>query len=776
MDVIVETKKARYDETKIALIKYLNDLKNSNLNSTHSIPPEIEDAINDQFSNSSIEESEFLLKEIVYPGMLLLREYPNATIGDLISQLFSLNSVKAVLLSSNLDYTRFLYIFNFEDWPKLEPRAICMRISIISSLVECKTIVNYMLSDLKKLLALIFKGFQNETYFIQISTSKLISTLVKLGILNNFILDEFLNFQSDLISQLKLSASDSVIKKLQFYKYLFSDIHTRRFLFQNNVELKSELENNSINGKRHNFEIFNEFSNFIYLLVFQDDIIISNQGIEIFSLALSDDSKLFSENLQIFIRDVINSVKVFINNFSLKEVKKDSIRRFSQNLKLINIIIGNRSSNFLVNIDFGILIMNFIFSILENCSEYKSNTDFTETGVILILLKVISSFKPFIKTFDSNKFFQSKVFLDSQNGLTELEVESMVKYYVCSFGVCKLLLINLPQVSSIFQITEPQVINYSTSLLNSGLISCTKLINSSFFANFKLLIEELLSIYKQNNLSNWQLFLILKYLISIYSIDLIKLIPTELHSKTIEIISEIMFTNFFLRSDLNTKLVIRKYSLIGPNVILTCSELLSSVMKVQSLNKSLFELSFLISEELLRICFYSKAMIRKAIRGELFHDDHVELLNKVILILKDIEIPSSSKFILQPEILDHISEFSKNGLSPATLDSMFLLVAMFLRSSTKSVEIEVIENLAERLLLYYIPFEEQDGYLLFYNSYRHLCNSLGRVVNLPDPVQINEEFAPIEYKTQHMHIINDQFFIDNILDRFSECNLDCIGE
>ncbi|KAK9171251.1 hypothetical protein CmeUKMEL1_11345 [Cryptosporidium meleagridis] len=776
MDDIVETKKARYDETKIALIKYLNDLKNSNLNSLHSIPPEIEDAINGQFSNSSIEESEFLLEEIVYPGILLLRKYPNAAIGDVISQLLSLSSVKAVLLSSNLDYTKFLYIFNFEDWPKLEPRAICLRISIILSLVECKTIVNYMLSDLKKLLALIFKGFQNETYFIHISTSKLISTLIRLGILNDFILDEFLNFHKDLISQLKLSASDSVIKKLQFYKYLFSDIHIRRFLFQNNAELKSELENHSINGKRRSFEIINEFYNFIYLLVFQDDIIISNQGIEIFSLALSDDSKLFSGSLQIIIKDAINSVKIFINNFSLKEIKKDSIRKFLQNLKLINIIIGNKSSSFLVNVDFGILIMNFIYSVLENYSEYKNNTDFTEIGVILILLKIISSFKPFIRTFDNNKFFQSKIGFDSQNGLTELEKESMLKYYVCSFGVCKLLLINLPQVSTIFQISEPQIINYSTSLLNSSLINCTKLINSSFFADFKLLTEELLFVYKQNNLSNWQLFLILKYLISIYSIDLIRLIPTEIHSKTIEIISEIMFTNFFFSSDLNTKLVIRKYSLIGPNVILTCSELLSSVMKVQSLNKPLFELSFLISEELLRICFCSKPLIRKAVKGELFHDDHVELLNKIILILKDIEIPSSSKLISHPEILDHISRFSENGLSPATLDSMFLLVAMFLRSSTKSVEIEVIESLAEGLLLYYIPFEEQDGYLMFYNSYRQLCNNLGRVVNLPDPVQINEEFAPIEYKSQHRHIINDQFFINSILDKFSECNLDCIGE
>ncbi|KAH8585149.1 uncharacterized protein ELE39_003401 [Cryptosporidium sp. chipmunk genotype I] len=773
---IVQAKKARYDGTKIALIKYLNELKNANLNSTHSIPPEIEDAINDQFSNLSIEDSEFLLEEIIYPGMLILREHPNALIGDVISRIFTLNSVKTVLLSSKIDYSRFISILKVEDWPKLEPRAICIRISIVSSLIESRTIVNCISSDLKKLLTLIFKGFQNETYFVQLSAKKLISSLIKMEVLTDFILDEFLNFQSDLISQLKLSVSDSVINKLQFYKYLFSDMHTRRFLFQNNIKSKSELENNSINMKEPGIEILNEFCNFIRLLVFQDDVFISNQGIELFSLALSDDSKLYSNNLQVFIRDVIHSVKAFISTFSPKKTKKDSISKFSRNLKLINIIIGNSSSNFLVSSDFGIFIIKFISSILENYSDFKNDKGFTETGVIVMLLKVVSSFKPFIKASDSGKLIQNKVFFNSQNELTELEIESIFKYYFYSFEVCKLLLINLPQLSSVFQITEPQIINYSTSLLDSSLISCTKFINTSFFASFKLLIEELLSIYGQDDLSSWQLFLILKYLISIYSIDLIKLIPISLHSKVIEMISEIMFTDFFRNSDSSSKLEIRKYSLFGPNVILTCSELLNLVMKAPGLSKSLFELSFSISEELLRTCLCSRTFKVKAVKGELFHDDHVELLNKVISILKDTDIPLSSNLILRPEILDCISEFSKSGLSPTTLDSMLLLVEMFLRGSPKNVEIEAIESLVEKLLLYYIPSEQQDNYLLFYNSYRELCNNLGRLANLPDPVQINEEFAPVEYKAQNRHIVNDHFCIDSILGRFSECNLDCIGE
>ncbi|OII73872.1 uncharacterized protein cubi_02674 [Cryptosporidium ubiquitum] len=773
----VQAKKARYNETKIALIDYLNELKSSNLNSTHSLPPEIEDAINNQFSNLSIEESELLLEEIIYPGILILIDHPNALIGDAILRIFLLNSVKTVLLSSKVDFTKFISIFNIEDWLKLEPRAICMRISIISALIESRVIINGILSDLKQLVALIFKGFQNETYFIQLSATKLISLLINMKILENFILQEFLTFQSNLILSLKIQVSDGLINRLQFYKYLFSDINTRKFLFQNNIELKNELENHSsINGKKPRFQILNEFCNFVHFLVFHNDILISNQGIELFNLALSDESRLYSNNFQVFIKDVINSVKAFISTFSPKETRKHLINKFSTNLKLLNIVIGNNNSNFLVNSDFGILIINFISSILKYYPEFTNNSVFIERGVVVMLLKIASSFKLFTRTNDNTELVHGKTSTNSQNELTELEIEFMINYFVYSFEINKLLLINLSQISSIFQITEPQIINYSTLLLSKNIISCKKFVNSSFFTNFNLKIGELLSIYEQDDLSNWQLFLLIKYLILLYSLDLIKLIPNSSHSKTIKMISEVIFTNFNRNSDSCTKLEIRKYSLIGPNVILTCFDLLNLVFKVPNLSKSLFELSFSISEELLRICLSFKISRVKMVRGELFHDDYVEFLVKIISILRNTDIPANSRLVLCPDILDYISEFSKNGFSPTTLDCIFFLIEIFLRNSPENIEIGIIENLIERLLLFYIPYEQQDGYLQFYNSYKQLCSIHGRPTYLPDPVQINEDFVPNDYSIQHKYMLNDQFCVDSIIGRFAECNLDCIGE
>lgn len=778
LDCTVQAKKARSSGRSVALVEYFNRLKSESLNSSHSIPPEIEDEIVDQFSDFSFDNLEYLLEEVVYPGLLILGRHPNALIGDVILRLVSLESVKTVLFSSNIDNTKLISILDVEAWKHLDPRAICMRLSIISCMAESLTVLNGISPQLEGLVELIFKGFASETYFVHLSATKLISSLIKMGMLKDLILERFLVFQSDLVSKLRAPVSEHAVNRLQFYKYLFSDSDARKFLFQTDVRPKCDSENGlSVTNGRLSTGRADEFSSLISLLVFHRDKLISIQGIELFSLALSDDSDLYPSRFQMLIRETISFVRTFVAAFSPGKVSGDSVYKFSVHLKLLSIVIGNAKTSFLVSADVGVLIVRLVSSVLEHLSDFESAVDFTGSGIIVLLLRICNSFRPFLRPNTSDYLLSSKHLLDSPTELTESETETALKYFAYSFEVNKLLLVNTSRVSAVFQITEPQVANYSTLLLRNTIASSLRLAKAPSFRCFESFMEDLMSIYGKDCLSSWQLFLLLKYLISLYSMDAAKLLPSYLHSKTVEVIGSTLFVDFDIGSPPASKPELRKYSLMGPNVILTCSELLSLVMRrVPSLDGSLFEPLFSVSEELLRACLSFRPPVIMRAKEELFHDDYTEFLIRTVSVLKDMDVPAGSRFIRRLELLESISEFSKAGLSPVALDHLFFLLEMFLRASPGRAELDGVESLAKRLLMFYIPDEHQDGYVLLHSTYSRLCQAHGRPVGLPSLAQVNEDFAPRDCSVQHACSLDEQKCIDNIVSRFSECSMECTGE
>ncbi|KAJ1609573.1 hypothetical protein OJ252_2145 [Cryptosporidium canis] len=773
----VQAKKARSSEGHTALLEYFERLKTESLDSSHSIPPEIEDEIYNQFSKFSLENLEYLLENIVYPGVLILRNHPNALIGDVVSRIVSLNSMKTVLCSSQIDYNKFICIFDVEAWPSLEPRAICMRLSIISSIIESRAILNGVLSHLRKVVEHIFKGIGNETYFVHKSITQLVSSLIRMEVLNEFILEKFLVFQGDLILQSRGVLSNDAANRLQLYKYLFSDIIVRGFLFQSSIKSKVDLENEfHMNTGISSTETTSEFSNVIRLLAFNDEKLISNQGIELFSLALSDKSDFYLIYLKVFIREIIDFVKTFITTFSPKRMNRDSIYRFSVYLKLLNIVYGNAKTSFLVNVDLGILIAKYISFILRHHPDFVNMADFINYGILTLLLNISSSFKPFLRSSHDADLSPRKSFFNFDAELTKTELETMIKYYSHSFELNKLLLINLPQIFIKLQVAEPQIINYSTLILQNGVLCNTEAIKESPFSTLSVFMEDLLRIHDDNDLSNWQLSLLIKYLISIYSNDVAKLLSSHLHSRIVKAIGGILFTNFDFKSGQSFGSEIRKYTFHGPNVVVACAELLGLVMRVPDLDRSIIDTSFSMSEEFLRICLSFRGVNTRMVKGELFYDDHTEFFIKMVSVLRDVDISRRPEFMVKPGVIEIISDFSKRGLSPTTLDHVFFLVEMIIRCSPGSVDIDSVESLVEQLLKYHIPNEHQGGYLLFYNTYKRVCGAFNRLVNLPDHDQINEDFAPPDYTIQYRHIHSDQLCIDSIVSQFSECSLDCIGE
>ncbi|KAF7456629.1 hypothetical protein HWI79_2798 [Cryptosporidium felis] len=750
-----DTKRSRCKGETTTLIEYLYSLKSRHLNSTHPLPPDIEDAIKCQLSNLPHEDLEQLLKNFIYPGVSILKKYPNALIGDAILHIISTKTLKTILLSTKADFQKFECILNINEWEGLDPRAICLRIAIVSSLVESGAFLDKILPNIKELLIIIFKGFQNGTYFVQLSAAKFISSIIELDSFNYFFRERFFLFQDELIQCLGFPICEATLNKLQLYKCILSDKRSIKFLFISRNHSKN-LGNSFGHVSDINSLAFDKINHILNLLISHENVLISNLGIEIFRILLMDDQHLFSSGLRNFITELLGSTKTYIS--ATRTFFSRPIERLSVNLKLISTILESNICSYLVNLDFMSLLLNLMNTIITST---KVPDFFATSGIFLLLLKVTSSFKTFSGKRDDYE-------------LTHSELNLRLKYVSLCFSTNRLLLINLTRISTTFQIMEPQLINYSNKILSNN-IEGYELSSVVPVEYFTLFMEDLFYIYYESQQTNWQLYLFLKYLQTLYITKVIRSLTEAAHLRTIKIISEIMFIDFDIESSPYSKIELRKFSLLGPNVTLLCSDILGKVLKSSSSNSKAFKQGFSLVEGLIKICLSFKST-NTTFKRELYYDDYSDFLIKIVSIIKDIEIPNSSYLFQNEEILTTIYEFSKNGLSPEILNSIFYLIEGYLRGDPEFVKTETVEEVVRELLLYYIPGEEQDGYLTLFNRYKNICNSIGKLECIPHPCRINEDFVSHNYTKQYRYLVNDPSNFDEIVSKFTECNLDCIGE
>ncbi|KAK6590056.1 hypothetical protein RS030_192766 [Cryptosporidium xiaoi] len=756
------------------LTEYLFKLKESDLNSSSPLSPDVEDLFRIHLANLSFGETQSLLEKFVFPGIKILSNNPNALIGDAISIVISLAPFKNCLFINENVIERFSELFIFKDWEKLSQRAICIRISILITLIESKILFNRLIPYLKDFIFLIFNNFEKKSYFIYKSVSNLLSVIVDMEILNSFVFENFHSFQNNLYICISNNSCDVNFSLIQMYKLLINNKNLRMLLFKwsrinnNEMDLCDSCEKiKHYNTLRHDsFDFL--LNKLLPLILNNTDNFVSNIGLEILDIILSD-TEIFDSNLLLNLkRGHKKRISNLMKSFSKTVINnKGAIKSFILELNILNIIIDNNESCYIFLDDLAYDLLRFTRMLVSSHACYTSCKQLIHSGLFKTLLRVISNFGPLSQFKDNGTKLHYDNFDDSD---LKLNYDAKrTNMFICELlETVKVILINLDGFKKSFHITESEILNYTTLMLKSALYCIFRY--SASYEHLILFIEEVINIYNRTCLSTWELCFIVKYLITIFSDNNTFWLSDKICNKIVIIIENSIFDHLIING--KSGIQIKNYVITGPNIVLLCSELLVKLTNMENLDGYLYEALLALSSKFIKECLKYKPSKSSNAKANIFHDHYEFFIN----FMSQFNVKSNNTIVFDSFFINYIIDFSRNGLSPSLLNAVFQLLEIIIRQNNVDVEIELVENLVTELLNYYVPFEENNSYLTLFNTYKYICDSSGKMVNLPNPSQINDDSIPKFNDFDTNHLLNDSQYIKDIVNRFLECTIDCIGD